>query len=129
MSTGTNGTSETPSSISAEPGVPLIALSTPLRRLNYFDGKFLRAADLTVEQQYLRQLVALSNQAGGAGVAYGFDLLPATGDDLQIGAGLAIDPDGYVVLLPQARVVNATRLIDQSKRVAAAALPPSEGAP
>jgi len=55
-------------------GVVVIPAATPLTRLNYFDGKFLRASDLKAEQDYLRQLVRQSNQAGGAGVAYGYDV-------------------------------------------------------
>src|SRR5260370_40876233 len=81
-------------------GLTVIPESTPLTRLNYFDGKFLRADDLRVEQLYLRRLVALSNQAGPLGVAYGYDVsLASGGDTLQISAGLAIAPDGSVLFL------------------------------
>ena len=116
MTTGNHGTTEALLPTSSEAGLTVIAPSTPLRRLNYYDGKFLRAADMAAEQQYLRQLVALSNQAGGTGVVYGFDLLPAKGDQLQIGAGLAIDPDGNPVLLPQAVAIDVAELIERSKR-------------
>ena len=54
--------------VGAGRGVSLIPQPTPLTRLNYFDGKFLRADDLAREQAYLRGLVHLSNRAGGSGV-------------------------------------------------------------
>ena len=75
-------------------GVTVIDPSTPLRRLNYFDGKFLRASDFDVEQSYLRELVALSNQGIGPGVVYGYDTILGSGDTIQVGPGLAIDPAG-----------------------------------
>jgi uncharacterized repeat protein (TIGR01451 family) len=96
-------------------GLVVIPAATPLTRLNYFDGKFLRAQDLKVEQDYLRQLVRQSNQAGGPGVAHGFDLTAGAGDTLNIGQGLAIDPQGRVLLLPQPISVGAQELIDKSR--------------
>ena len=49
-------------------GLTIIPQPTVLTRLNYFDGKFLRASDLQLEQLYLRMLVEVSNLGGGAGV-------------------------------------------------------------
>src|SRR3954464_8148765 len=90
--------------VSKANGYVIIPAATPLTRLNYFDGKFLRAGDLHAEQRYLRQLVALSNQAGGPGVAHGFEVpraaaAAAGGDALRIAPGLAVDPAGRVLLL------------------------------
>src|SRR5439155_11569338 len=86
--------------VGTQNGVTVIPADTPLTRLNYFEGKFLRADDLQVEQGYLRRLVALSNQVGGPGMAHGFSLSLGAGDTLNIAAGLAIDPAGGVLLLP-----------------------------
>ena len=83
-------------------GVTVVNPSTPLKRLNYFDGKFLRATDFDVEQEYLRHLVALSNQGLGSGVVYGYDTTLGRGDDIEIGPGLAVDPSGNVLLLQSA---------------------------
>ena len=55
----------------AAAGQTIVSAGSPLTRLNYFDGKFLRADDLRREQAYLRQLVQFSNQGLGAGVVYG----------------------------------------------------------
>ena len=71
--------------VTEQNGVTVIPQPTPLTRLNYFDGKFLRASDLTIEQLYLRRLMDLSNQAGGAGVAFGYSLsLAANGNHLNL---------------------------------------------
>jgi len=97
-------------------GITVIDPSTPLRRLNYFDGKFLRASDFNVEQGYLRQLVALSNQGLGSGVVYGYDTTLGSGDTVQIGPGLAVDPSGKVLLLQSSVSESIQSLIDATKK-------------
>lgn len=95
-------------------GITLIPADSPLTRLNYFDGKFLRAADLTAEQDYLLRLDAAGNRAGGAGVVHGFDVTLGSGDTLSLGAGLAIAPDGKVLQLPRTVDVGIAALIAAS---------------
>ncbi|HKP76686.1 MAG TPA: hypothetical protein VJT67_14245, partial [Longimicrobiaceae bacterium] len=102
-----------------ETGITLIPQPTDLTRLNYYDGKFLRAADLTAEQAYVRGLSALSNRAGGPGVVFGFDVVRGTGGTLGIKAGLAIDPQGRVLSMPYDASVNLTQLIERSAASAA----------
>ncbi|MBL8206907.1 MAG: DUF11 domain-containing protein [Blastocatellia bacterium] len=118
----TTKTSEILVLVNQSSGVTIIPQPTPLTRLNYFDGKFLRASDLKAEQSYLRQLVQQSNQAGGVGIANGFDVTLGTGDALEIGAGLAIDPAGRVLLLPQTHTVNLQELIEKSRSASSAGL-------
>ena len=104
--------------VSQQNGVTVIPQPTPLTRLNYFDGKFLRASDLSAEQLYLRRLVDLSNQAGGSGVAHGYNLsLAAGGDTLNVGPGLAIDPQGRVLLLPEDFSIGVQELIERSRQL------------
>lgn len=104
--------------VSKQAGVTVIPSDTLLTRLNYFDGKFLRADDLRAEQQYLRYLVQVSNQAGGHGVAHGYTVtLGGGGDTLNVGPGLAVDPAGRVLLMPQPVSVNVQQLIEQSKEL------------
>ncbi|HEX7333265.1 MAG TPA: DUF11 domain-containing protein [Pyrinomonadaceae bacterium] len=98
-------------------GLVIIPAKSPLTRLNYFDGKFLRASDLKSEQDYVRQLVRLSNQAGGSGVVHGFDLTLGGGDTLDLGPGLGINPDGRVLLLPQDVSIGIQELIDKSQKL------------
>src|SRR5260370_8117595 len=81
-------------------GLTIILPGSPLTRLNYFDGKFLRAVDLQTEQAYLRTLVELSNQAGGPGVAHGLSASLASGTEILLDSGLAIDPTARLLLLP-----------------------------
>ena len=96
-------------------GHTVIPGATPLVHLNYFDGRFLRAADLQLEQRGLRQLVELSNQAGGPGVINGYDCTLEPGGQLALGAGLAIDPAGRVLLLTETVVLDIAALIEASQ--------------
>ncbi|MBE0659927.1 MAG: hypothetical protein IH602_19695 [Bryobacteraceae bacterium] len=109
-------------------GITVIPSPTPLTRLNYFDGKFLRATDLQSEQRYLRSLVEHSNKAGGHGVAYGYDVSLA-GSGLQIGQGLAIDPEGRVLLLPQPVALNIQELVQRSRTTSGSGLAQSRALP
>lgn len=85
--------------IDAGNGHTVIEQNTPLKRLHYFDGKFLRAPDMQLEQQALLNQMRLGNQAGGNGVVHGFDCLLDGEDGLRIGAGLAIDGQGRILQL------------------------------
>lgn len=80
----------------AKDGKTIIETSSPLTRLHYFDGKFLRADAFAIEQDYHRTQTRLANLAGGWGVVEGF-ALSAKGETLTIGAGLAITAQGNFV--------------------------------
>jgi hypothetical protein len=95
-------------------GLSIIDPATVLARLWYFDGKFLRASGFRMDQEYVRSLVALSNQAGGHGVVHGFDVALAGGDRLRVEGGLALAPSGRVVYLPQQVEVSIAELIARS---------------
>lgn len=95
-------------------GLALVPRPTPLKRLNYFDGQFLRADDLRVEQDYLRELAFLGNRAGGSGVVSGLDVTAERGK-LSLSAGLAIDPRGRVLYLPHGATVDLQQLIAASR--------------
>ncbi len=101
-------------------GFPVITKPSPLTRLNYFDGKFLRAEDLQGEQAYHRRLVAFSNQAGGHGVVHGYDTTLESGAKLAVGGGLAVNRDGYLLYLDGEVEVGVQELIDASRALAAA---------
>lgn len=97
-------------SSSGSPGV-FVSASTPLVGLNYYDGRFLRADDLNLERKGQRAYAEFSNQAGGAGLVYGFDL-SWEGDLLRLSAGLAVDPKGRVLYLPEQREVKIPDLLN-----------------
>jgi hypothetical protein len=111
--------------VGAQAGLTFIPTPTPLTRLHYFDGKFLRAADLQLEQDALRTLVALANQAGGAGVVHGLECTLAGGDRLHLGPGLAVDPAGRALLLPQGVELGLAALLEASRQQALAASAPA----
>ncbi len=98
--------------VGADNGVVVVTSDTPLKRLNYFDGKFLRAEDMRAEQEYLRTLVQLSNRAGGPGIVNGYDTTLALGGAaVTVGQGLALDPNGRVLLMPIAKTMTLDDLI------------------
>ena len=78
-------------------GYTIVRQGSQLVRLRYFDGKFLRAADLELEQRYTQTLIQLSNQAGGPGIVHGFSTVLGDGDTLLVGEGLGIE-GGYTRL-------------------------------
>ncbi|MDH3753797.1 MAG: hypothetical protein OEU32_07980 [Acidimicrobiia bacterium] len=95
-------------------GINIIDPSTVLSRLWYFDGKFLRAEGFRRDQEYVRSLVALSNQATGHGVVHGYDVELAGGDELRVEGGLALARSGRVVYLPQTVDLSIAQLINRS---------------
>lgn len=110
-----DGTLTTPLELlGSHAGLSVVDPGTILTRLWYFDGKFLRAAGFRLDQEYVRSLVALSNQATGTGVVHGFDVARASGDRLRIEGGLALAPSGRVVYLPQRVELGIAELIARS---------------
>src|SRR5436305_3763357 len=100
--------------VGSDRGLTLIPVPTPLTRLNYFDGKFLRADDLRAEQDYLRRLTWIANQGLGSGVVFGFDTTLGGGDSLVLGPGLAIDGRGRELVLPSGHSFGIQELVDAS---------------
>jgi hypothetical protein len=110
---------ETPAELALafEPaGYEQIPPSTVLTRLNYYDGKFLRADALRLEQNYLRRLAELGARAGSAGLVYGFDVSIDSGEGLTIGGGLAFDAAGRVLYLPASFGVSLQQLLDSTRQ-------------
>ena len=100
-------------------GQTIVSAESPLTRLNYFDGKFLRADDLRREQTYVRQLVQLSNQGFGAGIVHGMDTVLDSGS-LTIGPGLAVDSTGRTLLIGSMATLDIAALIEASRRIPSA---------
>src|SRR6266516_5952924 len=97
-------------------GLTVIPTSTPLTRLNFFDGKFLRADDLRLDQDYGRLLVSLAVRGGGSGIVHGFELEGGStgGDELILRAGLALTASGQVIFLPGDVTLALTALLAKS---------------
>lgn len=78
------------------------------RRPRYFDGRFLTGADLTRDQNYIRQRQADLARAGGVGVISGLRVGltgAASGQQLTIAAGHGVTPSGDLVLVTSLRKV------------------------
>ena len=108
-------------------GLSVVDPGTLLTRPWYFDGRFLRAEDFRLDQQYLRSLVALSDQAVGSGVVHGFDVGQPPGDRLRVEGGLALAPSGRVVYLPQRVELSIAELIARSTGTFDPSTPPEPG--
>lgn len=83
--------------LDTQDGVAFIEQASPLTRLHYFDGKFLKADALAQEQAYHRTQVQLANVAGGWGVVHGLGVR-LSGDQLTVSGGLAVTPAGHFVM-------------------------------
>lgn len=130
---------ETLTAANGTDGVTRIEAGTPLTRLHFFDGKFLRADALTLEQNYHRELVRFSNRAGGWGIVHGFGISSAAGK-LVVSPGLAITPTGRTILMTEPLEADIGGLVGVAAKAAAAlgnaafdtcgtAAPPSEATP
>jgi hypothetical protein len=75
------------------------------RRNRYYAGKLLAAADLEMEQDYLRGADAqLARHVLGAGVVCGLDVTAGRAGDrpgIRVGAGLALDGWGRRIVVPR----------------------------
>src|SRR5689334_16281373 len=81
-------------------GASALVLDGLRRRPRYFDGRFLTGADLTRDQDYVRQRQADLARAGGAGVVAGLQVSEGedpTGQTLTIQPGHGVTPAGDLV--------------------------------
>ena len=77
-------------------------------RPRYFDGRFLTGADLTRDQDYVRQRQADMARAAGAGIISGLHVSNRTvtrGQTLAISQGVGLTPSGDLVMLSSQRNV------------------------
>ena len=89
-------------------GVGPLILDGLRRRPHYFDGRFLTGADLTRDQDYVRQRQADMARASGAGIISGLQVRSfalARGQTIRIEPGVGLTPAGDVVMLNQRRDV------------------------
>ena len=111
---------ETPEEIvelSVADGIAFVEQSSPLTRLHYFDGKFLRADAFATEQDYHRARVRLTNIAGGWGVVHGLEIA-LRGAHLAVSAGMAITPAGSFVLATSEMRADLAKLLQLNQREA-----------
>ncbi|GAC13041.1 hypothetical protein [Aliiglaciecola lipolytica] len=102
------------SASNSDAGHNVIDSASSLTRLNYFDGKFLRAPDLQLEQSALLNQIRLSNQSAGGGIVNGFDCVLASGQKIAISAGLGYDWQGRALVLSQDIEIGINTLLTQA---------------
>jgi hypothetical protein len=73
-------------------------MADPPRRVNFFDGMLLTAADLAVEQQYHREMRYLHNRLHGFGTVSGLEVSVGRGR-VRVEPGLAIDRCGREIVV------------------------------
>ncbi len=85
------------------------SLDPKLSRTHYYDGRLLRASDLTRDQFYLDERLREVGRALGQGIVNGFDVTLLPNRQLQVSGGIAVTPSGRVLELetPQT-IVNLT---------------------
>jgi hypothetical protein len=88
----------------------LARLSSPLRN-HFFYGKLLTEKDLTLEQTYMNRKRWLLNRLGlGSGVLCGLEVqVSADGERLLIQPGVAVDPFGREIIVPEAYCLENPR--------------------
>lgn len=101
MTDNVNDSETSPVRIDTGNGIATVFRDSPLAKLNFFDGRYLRADDLTREQRYHEVRGELLALAGGAGPVFGLGVpLPAqTGGPLGVTRGLGYTERGETVLL------------------------------
>ena len=75
-------------------------MADPPRRVNFFNGMMLTAADLAAEQEYHRGMRYLHNRLHGYGIVSGLEVTVTRGRVL-VSPGLAIDGCGREVVVAQ----------------------------
>ncbi|HMQ29764.1 MAG TPA: hypothetical protein PKD53_03510 [Chloroflexaceae bacterium] len=79
------------------------------RRVSYFNGQFLQEEDFQAEQDYhIAQRRRLTRLTRGAGIVSGLEVEVTSAKDgqLTVAAGLAVDGDGNLLVLPEKRPVT-----------------------
>lgn len=114
--------------LNAEDYSSTIVVSTRRTRPRFFDGKFLTAADLTQEQNYLLTRQADLGRTLGFGVVEGLrvapaeqsgSVLPNPAASVTVTRGHGLTPSGDVVFLPEDLTVDLTD-VPQMQRLSAA---------
>jgi hypothetical protein len=82
-----------------------ISETAAFKRLRYFDGKLLTAADFQLEQDYFRQKSKLHNRSlHGFGIISGLKVTVTKGQVI-VEPGLALDCEGNELVIPTAQAI------------------------
>jgi hypothetical protein len=88
------------------------------KRNHYFYGKMLSAGDFTAEQEYFNRKRSLINRhVLGNGIVCGLKVNKGSQSDLiNISQGVAIDPCGREIVVPDVQTISVWRYISASQR-------------
>jgi len=86
-------------SLSNEEAERVASLDPRLSRTNYFDGRLLKATDLTRDQIYLDERSREIGRTLGSGIVQGLDLELTSDYHLIVSTGIAVAPSGRVLEL------------------------------
>lgn len=89
-------------------GLRKTSLDPFLSRSHYFDGRLLKASDLTRDQQYLDERLLQTGRVLGAGVVKGLKAELSTDQQIIVSPGLAITASGRVLEAVNALKINLT---------------------
>lgn len=81
----------------SQEGLRKSSLDPFLSRSNYFDGRLLKASDLTRDQQYLDERLLQTGRVLGAGVVNGLTAELSTDQQITVSPGLAVTASGRVL--------------------------------
>ena len=76
-------------------------MADPPRRVNFFNGLMLTAADMAVEQEYHRTARYLHNRVHGYGAVSGLEVAVRNGQ-VEVSPGMGIDVRGREIVLTEA---------------------------
>ena len=82
-------------------GRRISSIDPRLSRTNYFDGRLLKASDLTRDQVYLDERALEIGQVLGSGIVRGLDIDLVENYRLTVSPGLAVAPSGRVLQLAE----------------------------
>jgi len=82
-----------------DPQHDISSLDPKLSRTNYFDGRLLKASDLTRDHNYLDERLREVGRAIGSGIVHGLEVKLDPRDRLLVSQGLAIAPSGRALEL------------------------------
>jgi hypothetical protein len=89
-------------------GLRKTSLDPFLSRSNYFDGRLLKAADLTRDQQYLDQRLLQAGRVLGPGVVKGLQATLSTAQQISVTPGLGITGSGRILELVNTLKIDLT---------------------
>ena len=86
--------------------------SSSLKRLRFFTGRLLTAADFTLDQNYLREKLKRHNRSlHGFGIVSGLEVSASAGQ-ISVAPGIALDCEGNEIVVCEKQVLSALAAVE-----------------